>query len=44
MFDPPGFGVFQYISFRAAAAAVTALMISFFLGFPVLLKDFKISR
>ncbi len=32
MFDPPGFGVFQYISFRAAAAAVTALIISFFFG------------
>ncbi len=31
-FDPPGFGVFQYITFRAAAAAITALLISFYLG------------
>jgi phospho-N-acetylmuramoyl-pentapeptide-transferase len=31
-FDPPGFGVFQYITFRSAAAAITALLISFYLG------------
>ena len=31
-FDPPGFGVFQYITFRAAAAAITALLISFLFG------------
>lgn len=31
-FDPPGFGVFQYVSFRAAAAAITALLISFIVG------------
>ena len=31
-FDPPGFGVFQYITFRAAAAAISALMISFLFG------------
>jgi phospho-N-acetylmuramoyl-pentapeptide-transferase len=31
-FDPPGFGVFQYVTFRAAAAAITALLISFFIG------------
>lgn len=31
-FDPPGFGVFQYLSFRAAAAAITALIISFLFG------------
>ncbi|MFP4528701.1 MAG: phospho-N-acetylmuramoyl-pentapeptide-transferase [Candidatus Kapaibacterium sp.] len=30
--DPPGFGVFQYITFRSAAAAITALLISFYLG------------
>ncbi|MFW6276657.1 MAG: phospho-N-acetylmuramoyl-pentapeptide-transferase, partial [Bacteroidota bacterium] len=35
-FDPPGFGVFQYITFRAAAAAITALLISFFLGPPII--------
>lgn len=31
-FDPPGFGVFQYITFRAAASAITALLISFIFG------------
>jgi phospho-N-acetylmuramoyl-pentapeptide-transferase len=29
---PPGFGIFKYISFRAGAAAVTALIIAFWLG------------
>lgn len=32
VFDPPGFGVFQYLTFRSAAAAITALLISFFVG------------
>jgi len=32
VFDPPGFGLFQYITFRAAAAAITALLISFIAG------------
>lgn len=32
LFDPPGFGVFQYLTFRSAAAAITALFISFFIG------------
>lgn len=31
-FRPPGFGVFQYITFRAGAAAVTALIIAFWIG------------
>ena len=31
-YDPPGFGVFQYITFRAAAAAITALLINFIIG------------
>lgn len=31
-FDPPGFGIFQYITFRAAASAITALLISFIFG------------
>lgn len=31
-FNPPGFGVFQYITFRSAAAAITALLISFIAG------------
>ncbi len=32
LFSPPGFGVFQYITFRSAAAAITALIICFFFG------------
>ncbi len=39
-FNPPGFGVFQYITFRSAAAAITALLISFFLG-PRIIKRLK---
>jgi phospho-N-acetylmuramoyl-pentapeptide-transferase len=31
-YHPPGFGVVRYITFRAAAAAVTALFIAFWLG------------
>jgi len=31
-FHPPGFGMFHFITFRAGAAAVTALIISFWLG------------
>jgi phospho-N-acetylmuramoyl-pentapeptide-transferase len=31
-FSPPGFGVFQYLTFRAAAAAISALLISFVIG------------
>ncbi len=31
-YHPPGFGLIRYITFRAAAAAVTALVISFWLG------------
>lgn len=31
-FDIPGFGIFRYISFRAGAAAVTALIVAFWLG------------
>jgi phospho-N-acetylmuramoyl-pentapeptide-transferase len=30
--NPPGFGVFRYITFRAGAAAVTALVIAFWIG------------
>ena len=32
LYDIPGIGVFQYITFRAAASAITALMISFYIG------------
>ena len=31
-FHPPGFGLFRYVTFRAAAAAITALMIALFIG------------
>nr|HPI19181.1 phospho-N-acetylmuramoyl-pentapeptide-transferase [Candidatus Kapabacteria bacterium] len=37
LFSPPGFGVFQYITFRSAAAAITALIICFFFG-PKIIK------
>lgn len=43
IYDPPGFGVFQYITFRAAAAAITALLLSFWLG-PKLIKLLKIRQ
>lgn len=39
-FSPPGFGVFRYITFRAAAAAITALLISFIVG-PYIIKILK---
>ncbi len=32
IYAPPGFGIFRYLSFRSAAAAVSALIISFWLG------------
>ncbi|MCX7909878.1 MAG: phospho-N-acetylmuramoyl-pentapeptide-transferase, partial [Ignavibacteria bacterium] len=32
LLNPPGFGVFQYITFRSAAAAITSLLISFIIG------------
>lgn len=32
LFSPPGIGVFQYITFRAAAAAISALLICFLFG------------
>ncbi|HET9130800.1 MAG TPA: phospho-N-acetylmuramoyl-pentapeptide-transferase, partial [Terriglobia bacterium] len=36
----PGFGAFQYITFRAGAAAVTALFIAFWVG-PKLIRKLK---
>lgn len=39
-FSPPGFGIFQYITFRAAAAAITALLISFYFG-PKIIRKLK---
>jgi len=40
LFNPPGFGVFQYITFRSAAAAITSLLISFIVG-PKIIKVLK---
>ncbi|MBI5463512.1 MAG: phospho-N-acetylmuramoyl-pentapeptide-transferase [Ignavibacteriales bacterium] len=37
-YDIPGFGVFRYITFRAGAAAVTALIIAFWLGPKIIRK------
>ena len=39
-FDTPGFGVFQYLTFRSAAAAISALLISFIAG-PKIIKALK---
>src|ERR1041385_5194771 len=39
-FSPPGFGLFRYITVRAGAAAVTALIIAFWLG-PKIIKKLK---
>lgn len=39
-FSPPGFGVVKYITFRSAAAAITALLISFIAG-PKVIKLLK---
>jgi phospho-N-acetylmuramoyl-pentapeptide-transferase len=38
--QPPGFGVVRYLTFRAAAAAVTALLIAFWLG-PKIIRALK---
>jgi len=45
-FNVPGFGVFQYITFRAAAAAITALIISFWFGPKIIRKlhDYQIGE
>ncbi|MGA9120421.1 MAG: phospho-N-acetylmuramoyl-pentapeptide-transferase [Bacteroidota bacterium] len=32
LYHPPGFGMVRYLTFRAAAAAITALIIAFWLG------------
>ncbi len=31
-FDPPGFDIFRFLTFRSALAAITALFLSFYLG------------
>ena len=38
LYHPPGFGVVRFITFRAAAAAVTALIIAFWLGPKIIRK------
>jgi phospho-N-acetylmuramoyl-pentapeptide-transferase len=45
-YSPPGFGMFRYISVRAGAAAVTALIISFWLGPKIIrmLRDHQIGE
>jgi phospho-N-acetylmuramoyl-pentapeptide-transferase len=44
--NPPGFGLFHYITFRAGAAAVTALVIAFWFGPKIirLLKEHQIGE
>ena len=46
MYHPPGFGVVRYLTFRSAAAAVTALVISFWIGPKIiaLLKKYQIGE
>jgi phospho-N-acetylmuramoyl-pentapeptide-transferase len=39
-YHPPGFGLYRFITFRAAAAAVTALAIAFWLG-PMIIRKLK---
>ena len=40
LYHPPGFGLIRYITFRAAAAAITALVIAFWIG-PKIIKKLK---
>ena len=40
LYDIPGFGVFRFITFRAGAAAVTALLIAFWVG-PKIIKRLR---
>jgi phospho-N-acetylmuramoyl-pentapeptide-transferase len=37
IFDPPGFEVFRFLTFRSALAAITALIMSLILG-PIIIK------
>ena len=45
-FDVPGFGIFRYITFRAGAAAITALVISFWFGPKIIrkLREYQIGE
>lgn len=38
IFNPPGFDVFRFLSFRSALAAITALLISFYFGPKIIAK------
>ena len=40
LYHPPGFGLFRYITFRAGGAAVTALIIAFWIG-PKIIRMLK---
>ena len=40
LYDIPGFGVFRFITFRAGAAAITALLIAFWLG-PKMIRQLR---
>jgi phospho-N-acetylmuramoyl-pentapeptide-transferase len=40
LYDIPGFGVFKYITFRAGAAAITALIVAFWFG-PIIINKLK---
>lgn len=40
VFNPPGIGVFRYITFRSAGAAITSLLICFIFG-PMIIKALK---
>jgi phospho-N-acetylmuramoyl-pentapeptide-transferase len=46
LYHPPGFGLFRYISFRAGGAAVTALIIAFWIGPKIIrrLRDHQIGE
>jgi phospho-N-acetylmuramoyl-pentapeptide-transferase len=46
IYHPPGFGVVRYLTFRSAAAAITALIISFWIGPKIiqLLKKLQIGE
>ena len=45
-FSPPGFNVFKYLTFRSALAAITALLLTFYVGPKVLalLKKMQIGE
>ncbi len=46
IFNPPGFDVFRFLTFRSALSAITALLISFFIGTKIIdrLKNFQVNQ